>query len=444
MPEDYEKKKNEWECLQITNDGRNVFNMRTGEEIKYKNEEKIAGVLPKSYQYPVFPGDVGEKSADWVIDSLISLNKIYPSKFFVLLFADAMFIANHEYDPERKMYERAIRNTFDQIIRLDQYWKETYNQDLRMLILSTGGVVNFKGYIDLFDLIEKFPEYTFMSFWGHAGVFLKDFHGYNYTATKEPIIKLGERKPKLRSDFSDKELRFLKLLENSNYFEKVVVVSDLIKESDTPSFEFLSYAPDIICTAEQGKHFIVPSGESRKLYRVLDYSKTIGYKVVNDWNMKIPLNHITDIFPSTILNVQEGPTALIIIEGAGSQQIPDRHGTIETTWGNLPYGADHNFLFSVSTGKSAFHSPFPYGTSPSATRSHYYPYSWGREPVMDGIGSLYLIKEKKIRSIAAGSRSMWPHMFLGGDICIEPWARNRTENGFTFVLNKTQIMQKQQ
>lgn len=442
MREDNEKMKNIRECLQITNDGRTVFDLRTGEELEYKNSEKIAGILPKNYNCPIFPGDVAEDSPDWVIDSIIKLNHIYPSKLFVVLFADAMFKANNEYDPKDEIRKRGIDNALNQINRFVQYWKENFNQNLRVLILSMTDIVEFKGYNDIFDLTEKFPEYTFMSFWGHTGIFLEDVHGYDYVAGQEPILKLGARTPKLRSDFSEKELNFLTILEKSEYFKDVVVTSDLIKESESCSHEFLSYAPDILCTAEKGKYFIFPSASSRKLYRIPSYSKNIAYKTINNWNMEIPLNHITDVFPSTILNVQEGPTALMMIEGAGPKDIPTYQGTIETTWGNLPYGSDHNFLFSIATGKSGFHSPFPYGSSPMAIKTKYYPYSWGKEPVTDAIGSLYPIKEKKIRSIAAASRSMFPHMFLGGDICIEPWARNRTENGFAYILNKTQIMQK--
>ncbi len=430
------------ECLQITNDGRNIFDLRTGEKIEYNGNQKIAGVLPINFSGPIYPGDLSETSSAWAIDSAIALNKIYPSQFFFFIFADPMLKANYQEDPTDKIRKKAIENAYNQIKRFTDYWKESFKEEMRVLVIGTGQVVEFEGFIDLIELTEKYSKYTFMPFEGYTGIFLQDLHGYDYVAGKEPIIKLGSRTPKLRSNFTREEVQFLEELKKKEYFNQVIITSDLIERNETFSTEFLSYAPDILCTAKPGKYFMFPTATSRKLYKIQSYTRQIGYTTLNDWDLSIPLEKITDIFSSTQKNVRKGPSALAIIEAAGPQELPNYEGQIDTTWKNLPYGADHNFLFSINTGKSLFHTPFPYGSDPQAIRTNYYPYSWGKEPLSNAIGTFLSLKDVKARSIAAGSRSMFLHMFSSADIVVEPWVRNRTENGVLYVLNKNQIFQK--
>ncbi|MHA1488625.1 MAG: hypothetical protein ACTSRI_03090 [Promethearchaeota archaeon] len=63
-------------------------------------------------------------------------------------------------------------------------------------------------------------------------------------------------------------------------------------------------------------------------------------------------------------------------------------------------------------------------------------------PVSNALGSDSFPGTSHLHSIAAGSRSMFLHMYSGCDITAEPWVRNRTENGVFYVLNKNQIKRK--
>ena len=69
------------ECLQITNDGRNAFLLRTGELIN-SDSQLIGGILPKSYQPTFFPGDFADNYAKWVVDTAIEMNNRFPLDYF--------------------------------------------------------------------------------------------------------------------------------------------------------------------------------------------------------------------------------------------------------------------------------------------------------------------------------------------------------------------------
>lgn len=427
--------------MQVTNDGHNAFFLKTGEALP-SNKVLIGGVLPQNFNGPNFPGDLAEDNSNWVIDSTISLDKIYPSEFFFLIFAAPMLKANYLEDPGQIELKKTIKNVFKQIKRFSDYWKDKKREDLRILVIGTGNLSQFNGFVDIFDLKYNFPEYTFISFEGYIGIYLDKIIKEKIRMEQLPLLELGSRKPKPHSKFSKKDEKLLETLKKNEDFENVKIIADLMEKNRPYSLEFTSFAPDIICRAKNGKYFQNSYATARKLYQIQSYNLTTGYTTYNDWLKEIPLKKITDVFNSIMINVQEGPTAVIIIEGVGPSDIPHCQGLIDTTWGDLPYGADHNFINAITTGKTAFETSFPYGFLPQLTKTDLYPYSWGMPPVSNALGSDSFPGTSHPHSIAVGSRSMFLHMYSGCDISLEPWVRNRTENGVFYVLNKNQIKRK--
>ena len=430
------------ECLQITPDGRSTFYLKDGRNLPLENL-KIGKIIPKNFNIPLYPGDLDDKNADWVIDSTISIDKLYPSQFYFFIFADPMLKANYIPQFNNSNLKKTIDNILNQLKRFSDYIEDKYKKTLKILVIGTGELTNFTGYVDLIDLLEKFPNYSFMSFDGYTGVYFnKIIKDRLLKRNDNPILKIGERTIKKRSDFSREEQSALKILESIDEIERLEVIADLETENGPFNSIFKSYAPDILCKAKRGKHFTSSSGIARRIYKIHGYEDKTGFRTINRWNRDFPLTNITDVFNSTLSNLNDGPVALAIIEGASYSNISGCSEHLNTTWGNLPYGADHNFIQAVTTGNSAFKSSIPYGISPQVTKTNDYPYGWGIPPLQNTLGSDHFKFYHNIKSLSAGSRSMFLHMFSGSDICIEPWVRNRIENGVLIVTNKDQIIRK--
>jgi hypothetical protein len=429
------------ECLQITPDGRNMFFLRNGEPIP-SERSKIGNIIPKDFDVSFYPGDLNEKNADWVIESTISLNELYPSQFFFLIFADPMLKANYSHEFNENDLKNSIDHIFMQLKRFSDYIEDKMGEFPKILVIGTGELENFKGYIDLLDVLEQFPKFSFMSFEGYTGVYFNKFIKERYFSGTNPVLKLGERSVKLKSKFSHEEIKCLEILKALDNIDIVKATSDLIDKFGPTTEAFLSYAPDIICKTKNGMHFTSTTGNARRLFKIHGYDYKTSIKVLNDWNKDIPLSNITDIFSSTLLNLKEGPVALVLIEGANTSNMSNPSDNINSTWADLPYGADQNFIRTITTGKSAMKSPVPYGLNPQAIRTNIFPYGWGVPPINNAFGADSIRSVENIKSIATGSRSMFLHMFSGCDITLEPWVRNRIENGVFIVTNKNQIERK--
>ena len=57
------------------------------------------------------------------------------------------------------------------------------------------------------------------------------------------------------------------------------------------------------------------------MYKIHGYEDKTGFRTINRWNRDFPLTNITDVFNSTLSNLNDGPVALAIIEGASYSNI---------------------------------------------------------------------------------------------------------------------------
>lgn len=362
-----------------------TFDLESGKkiEVDHPTVGMVKGIIAK---HP-FPGDVEMATNAWVTDSALELiNQYQPQMAFISYGLPYFTFRFHETtDTERK---RIIASVFQEIERLVQ------SSGYTPVIVGSGGLVPLKGYIDLSHL----DGYAAATNWSAS------YAGLHNASAKD-----------------------LEFIESLSQVERLVTKSDLLKLFEGKEEEGFRLPEHFIVTKE-GYTYKASGLTLRKPVNIP--AKNSFIPVSTDLGQ---VNNITGIRGLIEKHLPQKKIALIVVEGIGEEDFPLPYQRCVNSVGWYHYEQGELQFFAMYMGRHHFLAyPQGYRYSQEMGEDEVYPLSgYFRDVPTDTIGA-----QMGIRRISVGSRSMFPHMTTGADICIECFARNLANQGCMAVINK--------
>lgn len=361
-----------------------MFDLRTGKKVEEEDPtaDMVKGILAR---HP-FPGDVEMATNAWVTDTALELIDQYDPQFAFISHGTPYFTLRYHETSEEERKE-LIGSVFNEI---DRFAKES---GFTPVIVGSGGLTPLKGYIDLCHL---------------DGLAVASNWTVSYVGLHQP---------------SRKDLDYIESLPQ---IERVVEKKELIKLFGGQP-EDGKRLPDYFVAAKEGYTFKSAGTTLRKAVKIPAH------------NFSIPIHtdlgkaeKITDIRSMIERHLPQKKIALIVVEGIGEEDFPLSYQRSDNSVGWYHYEQGELQFFAMYMGRhNFFEYPQGFRYYEDDNESKPYPFSgYFRDIPTDTVGAGMGIKRA-----AVGSRSMFPHVTTGADICIECFARNLSNQGCMAAIN---------
>lgn len=371
-----------------------AFDLKTGRALKGLPAGHEA--LPETMRRFPFPGDLSPRSASWVTDVALEMDRLYSPTLMVLIQAGLSFKTMYGGSVS---FDAELENVCREIERFGA------SSGLGCIILGLGNLVPVEGFVDLSELDGLGLGSGFPS--PYAGIYrpseqdiacLEGLHGVARVSSREEF----------RARFGGSGL-------------------------------FYARFPDYLLELEEGyvvKGFGIPAREPCSMPRK-DASlplATIGEpQPLAVAGEPPPLDSITDLKGCLGRDAPGGRRmALILVEGLGTDGFPWRHQEVGNTMGWFRYTLGDAQYLAVSSGRHMTEHGHPpclryYAEDDS------YPYSG----IFNELPSALIGQGVEGLSVAVGNRSIYTHACLGADITVECFARTLYNYGTLAVLRNT-------
>jgi hypothetical protein len=363
-----------------------AFDLRTGQALKEPAMEHKA--LPAIMRRLPFPGDLSTRSASWVTDLALEMNRLYNPSLMLLIHAGISFKTMYG---EASAFATELERVHAEIERF------IASSGLDCIILGLGNLVRVERFVDLSSLDGLGLGSGFPS--SYAGVYRPSSRDMDYLRGSNEVIRTVGRE-----DFRA-----------------------LFGGSD----DFYERFPDYFLELADGytiKGFGIPARQPSHMPR-----KDDSLPLATSGESPEHLSSITDLKNYLNRATRAGKRmALILVEGLGTKGFPWRYRAIDNTldWFRYPLG-DAQYL-ALSSGKHMTE----HGHPPCLRyymEDDLYPYSG----IFNELPSGLIGQEVAGLSIAVGNRSIYTHACLGADITIECFARTLYNYGTLAVLRRS-------
>lgn len=337
-------------------------------------------IIAKRY----YPGDVDNRSINWVTDTALDLAEAYQPDFLFLSYAQPHFYSLYQrFDPGK--WEEICTTIFAEITRLVDLTGFT------PVVVGLGDMVPLKERIDLTGL---------------DGLGVATNWSFHYAGLYSP---------------SQADLEQL----NSDPRIERVVSKERFSELFDGSQEFLRRFPDYLLVAREGYTFRGLASGMREISRIpaKNYQIPIYTPLGN-------VQRLVDIHALLDQALPQRKVALILIEGIGQRDFRLPYQLIDNTEHWYIYENSRDHYLTITTGLHFQYGQFPPGHLDHA-KGPKYPYSGG----FTALPQNTLGRKKGIKSAAVGTRNMITHVAAGADICIECFARQLYNLGTIAIIN---------
>lgn len=375
----------------------NAGGWQTHVDMKSGRQISLSGYLP-SLLSPIleshrYPGDRDSGAIPWVTDVAQEIVNAYEPEFLMLAYATPYFLRFNE-GMEGNKWREMISELLDHVSGFCEI------HGYHPVIVGTGAMIKHQGIIDLTGL---------------SG--LADAGGpvHHLAAIMEP---------------SDQDLNYL----HAHPHVSGVYSREEILETFQMSLENKKDIPDLLVIAKPGYTF-----------------KALGscirpYHFLPGQNEKIPISgldssvhDITDISGGVLRSLESEKTALIIIEGLGTDDLPCRMVSNSDHWYRYTMSCEQ--YLAIMTGKHISSQPWPPGYRGFIHdgMKKAYPFSGIIDQIPHGtIGEIWAGK-----SAAVGTRSVFTHVSSGADITIECKVCNQYNHGTMAIFSEKGISQQE-
>jgi hypothetical protein len=366
---------------------QNTLDLETGERIGAAGPvvEMVKDVL---HRHP-YPGDMDPRSNRWVSDTAFDLIDRYSPRFVFLTYAAQYF--SGRYTPMTG--DARARMISDVFLEAERF---TNTSGFAAILVGTGNMTSFLGSIDATG-IDGLAVCTHWST-RYAGL---------YGPSAEDMKVLGAHP----------------------HIEKIVPREEVVGLfHGTP--EQTWRVPEYLMLAREGYAFKTISDAVRTPV------------MIPSLNFDVPLyapGHnapaITGIRRALEENLSEKNTALIVMEGVGSDEFLWPHKSCRNGTGWYYYEPGEAQYLTITSGTHRFLDyptgmGYKYFNDAEAARS--YPFSGHFKSIPEGaFGRAFLGK-----SVAVGNKSMFMHMVAGADVSVECFARNLYNQGTMAVIHR--------
>ncbi|MDY6796649.1 MAG: hypothetical protein SWK76_15420 [Actinomycetota bacterium] len=362
-----------------------VFDLRTGEPL----DEGAMGdeTLPKLLGRLPFPGDLSPRSASWVTDVALEINRLYSPSLIILIHASLSFKTMYG---EGDVFDVELEGVYEEIGRFIS------TSGLDFLILGLGNLAPVEGFVDLSGLDGLGLGGGFPS--SYAGVYRPSVGDMAFLEGLGEVIRVVGR-DELRAQFGGYD----------DFYERIPDYFLELAESHTV------------------KGFGIPARRPSHM------PSKDGFLPLSAGMEPPPaLKSITDLKGYLERSTREGRRmALILIEGLGESGFPWRYQAVDNTMGWFRYPLGDAQYLALSSGKHMTE----HGHPPCLRyylADDLYPYSGiFNEPLPGLIG-----RDAVGLTVAVGNRSIYTHACLGADISIECFARTLYNFGTLAVLRR--------
>ena len=363
-----------------------LFDLKTGEKISDKNKlvQRTAEVLAR---HP-YPGDVEEMSNRWVSDTALDLIKAYNPQLVCLSYAQQYFAQRFSpVTPEQRRH--MTRNVFEEVARFADL------SGFTPLIVGTGNMTDLEEEIDLSRL---------------DGLALTTAWSARYAGLHNPSA------------------RDMDLVAGLDQLERIVPLEEWIELFGIRPRN-MSRMPQYLVVSRKGSSFRIGGATLRRPHRIPAPTTAIPVSPT-----LAEAQDITGIRAIIEHHAIQKKTALVVLEGIGSEDFPEAYGLVANGKDWCVYEPGEGQYLTLTCGNhQLFTYPPGYPTYEDDDETTPYPFSG----YFNAIPEDTLCKQFAGRSIAVGNRSMFTHMVYGADVSIECFARNLFNQGCLGVIHRT-------
>jgi hypothetical protein len=364
---------------------QNMFDLRTGE--KQDADGPVVRMVHEVLANHPYPGDMDERSNQWVTDAALDFIEAYHPRFVFLTYAQQYFAARYAPMSAAERTEM-ISRAFHEVNR---FAKES---GFECVVVGTGGMTPLRGLIDL----SRLDGLAVVSHWSarYAGL---------YAPTAADLKRLNQD-PAVEG-IKEKD-SFLGLFDGKPEEGRRV--------------------PDYIVLAREGYMFKA-AGATMRVPLMVPAS---GFQIP----LSTSLGHVETVTDVRHL-VEEGlaahKVALIVVEGVGVTDFPWSWSPCKNGKGWYYYEPGDGLYLAMTTGRHrVFDYPVGYKYFDEDGPEREYPLSgYFTEIPEDTIGARF-----PERSVAVGNKSMFMHVVTGADISLECFARNLYNQGTMAVIHR--------
>ncbi|HWR55467.1 MAG TPA: hypothetical protein VN462_03060 [Negativicutes bacterium] len=362
---------------------QNVLDLRTGKKVSEDTPavRMVRAVLEK---HP-YPGDIDQRSNQWVTDTALDLIEKYAPGFVFLSYAQQYFSLRFTPLSEAER-EKMIDAVFAEVERF------TRESGFFTIVVGTGNMMPIAGFIDL----SRLDGLAMSSNWAtrYAGLYGLSTGDLDYLRRNPEIERLVSKEELIAT------------------FQGAPADADRL--------------PDYFAVSREGMCFKSPYLRQPVMIpgdnRFIPVLATLG-----------DVQSITDISEFIQAYLQNNKVALIMVEGIGERDFRFASKSCSNGPGWYFYEPGEAQYLALSTGKHQFFTYNPgyrYYLDDDASKE--YPFSG----YFNTMPAHTLGRSFAGRSIAVGNRSMFMHTVTGTDIAIECFARNLYNQGCLAVIHR--------
>ena len=365
---------------------QNIFDLKTGQKIADDRGlvRRTAEVLAR---HP-YPGDVEEQSNRWVSDTALDLIKAYDPQLACLSYAQQYFAQRFSpVTPEQRQH--MTQSVFEEVARFADL------SGFTPLIVGTGNMTDLTEELDLSRL---------------DGLAITTAWSARYAGLHDP---------------SNRDMAYVSHLPQ---LERIVPLQEWIDLFGIQP-DNMSRMPQYLVVTREGYGFRIGGATLRRPYRIPAPTQAIPVSPA-----LAEARDITRIGAVVERQAAKGKTALVILEGIGSEDWPGEYGQVANGRDWCVYEPGEGQYLTITCGShQLFTYPPGYPLYEEDDETTPYPFSG----YFNAIPEDTLGRRFTGRSLAVGNRSMFTHMVYGADVSIECFARNLFNQGCLGVIHRT-------